>query len=127
MSRNGLCPISVSSIGIRFTVSSAASLTVSFDGVTNTREGGTFTYNSADNLLIYSPLPDYNGKDTLIYFVSDSADVATGFFVIPDTLLFTVNPVNDFPYFYDTDPNFKADTLYVTTLEDSTVSVLAAW
>ena len=55
--------------------------------------GGTFT-NNGDGTVDYTPPLNFNGNDTLFYQVCDTASPAN---CVTDTLVVTVNPVNDGP------------------------------
>ena len=82
------------------TAAAEEAVTVSFNGLSSTAQGGSFIYNPAGSSLVYSPPEDYNGKDTLIYYVSDSAAVVSGYFTIQDTIIFTIHALNDKPILF---------------------------
>lgn len=52
--------------------------------------------NNGNGSITYSPNPNYNGKDTLVYQICDSTDLCTS-----DTLFVTVIPVDDNPVAID--------------------------
>jgi gliding motility-associated-like protein len=54
---------------------------------------GTFVVDSLGNFT-YTPAPNFNGQDTVIVQVCDDGNPIA---CSPDTLVFTVNPVNDAP------------------------------
>ena len=62
--------------------------------ITEAPKHGTTSINPTTGLIIYTPDPNFNGLDTLVYQVCD-----TGFPVLCDTAIvyLTINPVNDPP------------------------------
>ena len=76
----------------------------------------TFTVGAASNgtvtlvgdTALYTPNPNYNGKDSFVYTVSDGISSSTS------TITITVAPVNDVPV---------ADDISVTVAEDSSVTI----
>ncbi len=67
----------------------------------------------------YQPDPDFNGVDYSQFTVCDQTDSI----LCSSTIIeITTTPGNDAPYFYDTDQNIKADTLYIETFINEAIS-----
>jgi large repetitive protein len=69
-------------------------------------KNGTITMNASGTYL-YTPNPNFNGKDSVHYQVCDFTGSCT-----QSTIIFTVNPVNDAPVVTNTTPSVNEDFAY---------------
>jgi gliding motility-associated-like protein len=70
--------------------------TTTVTAIVSTTGGGTVTINAGDTTISYTPAPNFNGIDTVIYTVCDGGNPPPAA-CVNDTLFVTVSPVNDAP------------------------------
>ena len=89
--------------------------------IVSTTGGGTVTING-DGTVDYTPVPDFNGIDTVIYTACDNG-LPLPAICVNDTLFVTVNPVNDTPSQGNETLTVTEDTGPVTTIDLTTNNV----
>ncbi|MCT4582313.1 MAG: tandem-95 repeat protein, partial [Flavobacteriales bacterium] len=90
--------------------------------VVSTTGGGTTTITGGGTTIDYTPAPNFNGVDTVIYTVCD-AGIPLPAACVNDTLFVTVNPINDAPsQGNETLTGVQEDATTPTTSGDLTVN-----
>ena len=89
--------------------------------IVSTTGGGTVTING-DGTVDYTPVPDFNGIDTVIYTACDNG-LPLPAICVNDTLFVTVNPVNDTPSQGNETLTVTEDTGPTTTIDLTTNNI----